>query len=224
MTYKEICSESEIIFKHLMENDLAHWWNPFTVSSKRMTWSSNRIEGKFLNERIEPSVETYLDWLKNGEYSVLLRDGALIQITYDLEGKRPVGHRLAYIPCPFKLDWGLFDERIAIGDFIEIHAEVGSPVLMRSGIRFDYDPNSPADHPATHLTFNSVDCRIACAGPLRIGRFFKFVFQNFYALDYKRHSYLSKLPQDDWFPYTITKDDQKLMHLNWTTQVSTLEQ
>jgi hypothetical protein len=214
-SYRAIRSEIEEMFTYLFENGLAVWWNPFDDKPNRITWKARNDEEKFLTVREEPSVKTYLKWLNDGQYSIMLEDGSLIQVTYEMDGQLPVGHRLAYIPCPYKLDWRLFEEDMALSDFVQLHTMPGADVLLRSAIRFDYDSNPQMGHPKSHLTINSSNCRIACASPLRIGRFFHFIYQNFYPHTYSSHGYLRNAPRDGWFTHTISEDDRKLMHLFW---------
>lgn len=222
VTSRKIRSEIELIFTYLYERDLATWWNPFDESPNRVTWKSRNDEEKFLTIRQEPSVKTYLKWLNDGQYSIMLKDGSLIQISYDLERNIPIGHRLAYIPCPYTLNWELFDPSIALADFVRIHATSDSDVLLRAAIRFDYDPSLTPGHPESHLTLNNSNCRIACASPLRVGRFFHFVFQNFYPEIYNSHEYLRDMPRDGWFTHTITNEHRQLMHLYWPRQAGTI--
>jgi hypothetical protein len=50
------------------------------------------------------SIAEYCAHLSNGAYTVVLFDGALIQLSIDLNHQQIVGYRLCYYPCPFDID------------------------------------------------------------------------------------------------------------------------
>jgi hypothetical protein len=108
-------------------------------------------------------------------------DGSLLQFSYSLgDDKKVSGHRLAYVPCPYDVDRELLSGGDSIADILDLYR--GSDAVLRSPIRIDFDPESAKpEHPTTHLTVNSSDCRIACVAPVHVLRFVDLVFRNFYA-------------------------------------------
>lgn len=205
-----------------MEFGFATYTNTVLESPTRVTWHSTRGDADFLLNRDNLTIEGYLHWLESGHYSALMPDGALIQITYEFDASGIAGHRLAYVPCPVSINdrasRELLDEGFPWGDVIRMKLSETERVLMKTAIRFDFDPaNAGENHPATHFTVNTVDCRIACATPLRLGRFLDFVFRTFYPALYREYDYLRSFTKDGWFDSTITDDDRSALHFAWTS-------
>lgn len=48
-------------------------------------------------------VDEYIAFIKSRNYSVLIFDGSLLQISYVLRKNEIIKHRLAYYPCPIDL-------------------------------------------------------------------------------------------------------------------------
>lgn len=97
-----------------------------------------------------------------------------------------VGHRLAYMPCPYDVAAELLAQESLL-DAIELY-DGSSDILLRSQLRFDFDPRASAPgHPAAHFTFNSPHCRIACVAPVHIMRFLDFVFRHSYPAQRRFH-------------------------------------
>ena len=172
--------------------------NPVTLNEEcgvsTITWGPSapgrlfRLSGNHIDE--------YPQWVEAQAYSAILFDGSLLQLTWKVCSSEIIGHRLAYIPCPLRLDEELLKEEpvIDVWDLARDNAE--SYVVLRSPVRFDYDPNPKVvgdNHPASHLTFNIVDCRIPVAFPLGPHEFFRFVFKNFYPSIWEETEYLRKL-------------------------------
>lgn len=143
--------------------------NPVAESSSRISWHAADPSVPFLDSRDHTTISQYLAWLNAGNYSCVLFDGSLLQMSYALEKGRVIGHRLAYVPCPWQFDLSLIREGLALDEVFELCSS--EDVLLRSPVRFDYDPAaSRLGHPAAHMTLNSSECRIACVAPsMRIG-------------------------------------------------------
>lgn len=201
---------------YLLEEEIAVTVNPFAVSDEEVTWHRRPTNGAFLATRSNHSLANYLSWVQNGEYSAILFDGALLQISYTFDGEEVTGHRLAYVPCPF-LDTDSVVGYLGIEDLREYYEPQGmNAAQLASVIRFDYDPDAAKPgHPAAHLTLNSADTRIACAGPLSPERFVKFVFKHFYPKLQEVQDYFKGIPNAGHFTENISQDDKSEVHVFW---------
>lgn len=201
---------------YLLEKDLAITINPFLVSDDLVKWHSRSTE-PFLQDRQNHSLANYLGWVRNGEFSIMLYDGALLQFTYGFDGERIISHRLAYIPCPFDDTDDILREA-DMDLFVEFYEAVGmSAVQFQSAVRFDFDPmNAKPGHPAAHLTINTSETRIACAGPVSPRRFVHFIFSHFYPHLPGPAAYFDTLPKSGHYSTTISRIDQSDLHINWT--------
>jgi hypothetical protein len=185
----------------------------------RVTWPANPEvdNGRRFFEDFY-ALETYFGWLMARQYSVVLLDGALLQITFDFRSDRFAGHRLAYIPCPFDIgDDGAERLRIEpILDVIDGYRDRGEEYLrLRSPIRFDYDPTAASlEHPASHITLNHQDCRIPACAPLTLAQFIEFIFRRFYPSVWAEHDFLADADQHPWRREIVGEHEQSL-HLNW---------
>jgi hypothetical protein len=193
---------------------LALYAMPVVSRADVVSWPPTAEE--FLVTRELPTIDDYRHWVGTGAYSAVLADGALLQLTYECIGGEITAHRLAYVPSPFEMDQNLLTQE-PILDVFDVYAS-GRPadVILATTIRFDYDPSSAsADHPVVHLTINSPSCRIACASPLRIGRFIDFVFRHFYPNEWRIHPYLASLPGGGWGTRTLTESEAEGTHIAW---------
>lgn len=191
-------------------------WAAASKRVRRLSWHGHDPHTDFLVTRQHGTIEQYLHWVLGGSYSAVLLDASLLQITYDLVGNDVVGHRLAYIPCPFIIDTEFLEEGNPIDEVVGMYVEI-SDVVLRSPIRFDYDLKAAkARHPAAHLTLNSADCRIACVAPMHVLRFVDFVYRNFYPALWDAHSPFFKAAE--WRHLgdpVIASEDRISPHLMW---------
>src|SRR5438477_9395686 len=166
----------------LLEAELALYTNAVSVTPTRLSWHDFGSLDRFLIGRSYTTVEQYLAWVRAGAYSALLRDGSLLQLTYDVKDGVIAGHRLAYVPCPVVVDQELLREGEPLADVVPLYLDAGAPGLtMRSPVRFDFDPAvARPGHPAAHFSINSADCRVACVAPVHPYRFIDFIFRHFY--------------------------------------------
>lgn len=154
----------------------------------------------------------YAALLRHREYTMLLRDGALMQITYWVSGRYVIRHRLHYMGAPldFRAHAGT-----AFGDVLEHSTaeELLEQATSPASLRFDYDPEAagPA-HPAAHLTVCGDDCRIPVSNPLSPGKFAKFVLQHYYRDTWDKHSRVRELHESGFDP-CITADDECRVHV-----------
>ncbi|MEV7618921.1 DUF2290 domain-containing protein [Microbacterium sp. NPDC089321] len=214
-TPRAVATELNQLFDYLESKGIVYYWNPIDEAPQHVSWHSTTNE-PFLSNHDDISVASYIYWLRNGMYSAVLADGSLLQITYFFDGNRIMGHRLAFVPCPVTIDQSMVADGLPLADVVELHLATADQVLMKSMIRFDFDPlNARPRHPEAHLTLNSIECRIACVSPLRIGRFIDFVFRNFYPTFHEQDPYLQQMPQSGWFDNTIVEDDRRSLHVAW---------
>lgn len=191
----------------------------FAGGFTRVTWPANPEvdNGRRFFEDFH-LLETYFGWLTARHYSVVLFDGALLQITFDFRSDELAGHRLAYIPCPFDIgDDGAERLRMEpILDLINGYRDCGEEYLrLRSPIRFDYDPTAASlEHPASHITLNHQDCRIPACAPLTLAQFIEFIFRRFYPSVWAEHDFLVDADLQPWRREIIGEHEQTL-HLNW---------
>ncbi len=102
------------------------------------------------------SLEQYLEWVLQGEFTCLFFDYSLIRASYECIGNTVVGHNLLYWPCP--VEFHVEVETLSdLGDGINMC--IDSPhrardvvsLTMRTPMRFDFDPeNESDDHPLVH--------------------------------------------------------------------------
>ncbi|WP_198167346.1 DUF2290 domain-containing protein [Microbispora sp. ATCC PTA-5024] len=180
-TLRTIHREVKETLDYLALAEIALYINEVSITGKRVSWHSYNPALEFVGSRDYATVKEYLDWVANASYSALLYDASLIQVTYDVEDDKVIGHRLAYIPCPYIIDRSLLEEGWPIADIVEMYESDGTEVALRSHVRFDYDPAAASTyHPAAHLTINSPSCRIGCVAPMHVHRFLDFIFRHFY--------------------------------------------
>lgn len=191
--------------------------NDVRIDRSRVWWQANRESGAFLRNRGPMTVEDYLHWLNNRHYSAVLWDGSLIQLSYDWSGGQIRAHRVAYIPCPYELDLEIIDEGMQVDEYVEVmHDARRAPTLMRSPIRFDFDPSGAGPgHPASHLTINGPECRIPCLTSIHPSRFIDFIFYNFYPDFWRANPWMGSEGSRKLHDSLIDPDDQLLPHLNW---------
>lgn len=201
----------------LFDRDIVLIPNPMKVDGNVVTWAAPASgDQPFVDFLDYATISTYRRWAVTGEYSAMLFDGALLQMRYVLDGSNAVSHRLAYVPCPYRLDPQMLLTE-SLSDLLDLHqAGEHSDITMQSAIRFDFDLGAAGPrHPASHLTFNVASCRIACEAPMRPSAFLKFVFEHFYSAIWDDHaSYFATLPTEHW-PSTAEDEHRLLPHVAW---------
>ena len=210
---------------YLQEADLCLAVNPVKVGSRSPLEDGTRVESvrfasyvrdeTFLISYGHPGIDQYLAWVRSGCYSAVLFDGSLIQLTYDISVKgEVVGHRLAYMPCPYDVDPELLAQESLL-DAIELNE--GASILLRSQLRFDFDPRASAPgHPAAHFTFNNPQCRVACVAPVHVMRFLDFVFRHSYPTQRRFHE--SFFAPSSWLHLgapVLAENERFSPHLAW---------
>jgi hypothetical protein len=205
---------------YLIGAEIAIHRNSAIIDSNKMSWHFVQPGTEFLIGRNSANLAAYRYWVDIGAFSAVLYDGALLQITYDFgtRGDELIGHRLAYVPCPYSVDQEMLRE-LPILDVVDMYAETEPTSMnLHTAIRFDFDPHSSkAGHPASHLTINSSDCRIACCAPMHFSRFVDFVFRCFYPAMWKAHSvFFESGAIKNLGPRTVTDDELRQPHIAWS--------
>ncbi len=182
---------------------------------RRITWAKGSAIGDALLDREDGSISQYCHWLSSRDYSAVLFDGSLIQLTYDFLADVLVRHRLLYFPCPFQLRLDLLDD-VSLVDLVEQYVDSGiEGIRLRAPVRFDYERDTANDdHPHSHFTFQWSHCRIPVVCPLSLGHFVEFVFKNFYPSEWGRYSFLKNWPVYDFEP-TIGIAESQLLHFSY---------
>ncbi len=200
---------------YLLEAELAQYATEVSMGPTVVSWHHHGREGAFIESFEHPTIDQYVTWLENGDYSALLYDGSIIQLSYEVEDGDVTRHRLSYFPCPYNLDRALLREGEPLAEIVELYRD--SDAVLRSPVRFDFDRQAAVHgHPASHFTINGVDCRIACFAPLHVMRFLDFIFRHFH-----RHLFAVHLP---FFatadalhigPASLEDDERRQVHFAW---------
>jgi hypothetical protein len=218
-TARAIRDDLSNILDYLIEAGLALSITEIASDSQRVSWHAHDRLALFISSRGHPTIDQYVSWLRAGHYSALLFDGSLVQFTYQFEGGNVVAHRLCYAPCPFVLDLSLFQTEDPL-EVIALYADANDNehLALRSPIRFDFDIRSAKPgHPASHVTVNSDDCRIACVAPIHPYRFVDFVFRNFHPLHRQAHrTFFDDSASRHIGEKTIADGERNHIHVAWS--------
>jgi hypothetical protein len=144
------------------------------------------------------SLEQYLAWLRNCEFTCLLFDHSLIRVSYECAGDAILGHNLLYWPCPVEFadhvdDWRDLTDAIEI--YLKSPSEAGEifTMTLRSPMRFDFDPGRDGeDHPLVHLHSQFRDTRIHVHQPMCFQAFIKMIFRTFYASKWHKYAFIGQ--------------------------------
>ncbi|AZL84316.1 DUF2290 domain-containing protein [Aliivibrio salmonicida] len=179
---------------------------------KEITWGN---DGYILKDEEFSSISEYCSLVENRQYSMLLCDGSLFQISYTLDRSTIVKHRLCWYPCPIHVDSSDLDgnditdiilEKMSTGDIESFRA--------RSPLRFDYAPSQATeDHPTVHMHLSEETCRIPVKSPLCLKEFVTFIVRNFYDVltqDPSLYQNLKTWGRID----TLTQEQKNRLHIN----------
>jgi hypothetical protein len=214
-TSRVVFDQVRNVLDYLEQSELVVYANAILLQPDRVSWVPSDRLAPFLISAAHPSIDQYVSWLRAGHYSALLFDGSLLQITYRITDRTVSAHRLAYVPCPYDLDEELVRSGEPMEDVVDLYRNTDA--TLRSAVRFDFSPTAASKgHPATHLTFNSVDCRIGCVAPLHVLRFVDFVFRHFYAAHREAHqSFFEVAATAHIGARTLTEAEQTSLHATW---------
>ena len=106
-TPAQIRGEVDSLLRLLINNDIALYVSRVVMerqaSSTRITWPSRSQNWRLGFGKPFGSIDEYVAWLESGEYSAILFDGSMLQISFEFQSKDLIAHRLAYYPCPIEL-------------------------------------------------------------------------------------------------------------------------
>ncbi len=179
---------------------------------KEVTWGN---DGYILKDEEFSSISEYCSLVENRQYSMLLSDGSLFQISYTLDRSTIVKHRLCWYPCPIQVDSYDLDssditdiilEKMSQGDIESFRS--------RSPLRFDYAPNQATEEHATvHMHLSEETCRIPVKSPLCLKEFVTFIVLNFYDVLVQDPSLYQELKT--WGRIdTLTPGQKSRLHIN----------
>ncbi len=219
ITVRGVADSIRNAIDYLWEAELLLNYTSLSETTTRVSWHPINPRFAFLDSREHTTIGQYRNWITGGNYTCVLFDGALLQISYTIERGQVSGHRLAYIPCPWDIDSSLIEEGIPLDEILEFYDS--DAISMKSPVRFDFDPKAGRPgHPVSHMTFNSVDCRIACIAPLHAHRFTNFVFQHFYADIWSAHrEFFAVAPFRHLGEPVILAEERDDMHIGWNPRL-----
>jgi hypothetical protein len=159
--------------------------------------------------------EEYAFILRSQQFSAVLNDGGILQVSFLYRREKIAGHRLCYYPCPI-----LFRreelEGLQIEDFLEMLGanDVLARVRTRPALRFEYDPErSSVNHPASHLHMAFPQCRIPVSAPISFGQFTGFILRNFYPEVWGSAEFVRMEPVE-YFTHEIEAADKTALHIS----------
>lgn len=232
------CDAINKIFEEMDQFNLVTLYNrtSYDHGSGRVSWQ-RKSSLPFIADFTELSIETYLSWVEQSDYSAMLPDGSLLQLTYTYKKNEVKHHRLAYIPSPTVSARDIDGKK---NDFVERwlesqdQASVSNPpgladwiyelleqdpfsLGLRSSLRFDFDSDAAREgHPESHLTINSSNCRIPCVDIVEPEHFIRFIFSTFYPHEYSEFErFFSGLRRTRRSSVRFKGEERSEIHVNW---------
>lgn len=221
MTVQQVCREINRLRSELFEAELAIDFNQTVVAHfgdhvTSVTWAgcspSTQLRFATLGE--------HSCLLRKRQFTVVLFDGALLQMSYKFRRDALIEHRLCFYPFPLQLEP---EEREAYQEMglglLEIlesfsFSEFRERLSLQSPIRFDYDvERASGDHAASHVHLLRSNCRIPVFAPLSTGHFIQFVFRRFYPEQWAQFGFLASWPCRQ-AQRTVTADHERQLYLN----------
>ena len=215
MSAQSVKREIDRLTVAFLEQGIAINHNSTTLVRDRkqtiVTWNS--VDVHVLSSTVFATIQEFRELVEKRQYTMILLDGSLLQLSYVFERNNLVKHRLGYFPCPFVMDpsditgLGLID----LIDILELDGFSDS-IRLRSPLRFDYDRDAAKPgHPASHLHLSHEECRVPVHSPLCIGRFLDFVFRHFYPTIWEEQSFIRRWPRQR-LTRCIDEQDRKHLH------------
>ena len=200
--------------------------------NKLITWNKKfKLSNYF---RANNLYSQYKSFLNNKDYTILFKDGSLIQLSYEFDSRMRnlIKHRLYFLHFPFLNDE--IDGQIGVLDYLEsfetqnesfqaqeeifeapdinTHFQINKFKSM-GFLRFDYDPRasetSETPHPKCHLTINKEGVRIPISKPIKPETFLKFILNHYYNYNFTNTYTSNMLCHND----ELTPEERRLIHL-----------
>ena len=158
------------------------------------------------------TLEHYRQCLRAGTFTVVLFDGALLQMWFAFQRGELRKQSLCYHPCPIELGTGQLEQGNPLGDLQDRISGPDLDLRLRSPMRFDYDQDSAGPgHSASHVHLISASCRCPVVARISIGHFVRFVFSHFYPTEWETHPFLRTWRQHD-ADRTIRPEEEQVLH------------
>jgi hypothetical protein len=223
MSAQAFLRETSEFFEALAEAGHLLTWN-----SHKLTKQSNTVSRvTFASESpdrspvcgAEASFSDYLRNLRHRQFSAVLNDGSLIQLSCTFDRSDIIAHRFGYLPCPISFDLAELnndcDEFTELEDFLLLLSdeELTDRLKIRPVLRFEYDPKHLDDnHPASHLHIGKSHCRIPVSAPVSFGHFVRFLFRNFYPTIFQSTNLWGDGPPNP-LTRTLVREEHREMHV-----------
>lgn len=209
MTSELINAEIAIDFTPMIETQ--------SQNNKLITWNKKfKLSDYF---RCNNLYTLYKSFLNNKDYTILFKDGSLIQLSYEFDSRMRnlIKHRLFFLHFPFLNDDT--NEQVGALDYLESFETQNIDTFFQiekfesiGFIRFDYDPkaseNSETSHPICHLTINKEGVRVPISRPIKPETFLKFILNHYY-----NYSFINNYTSDMPCTGELTPEEKKLIHL-----------
>jgi hypothetical protein len=199
-----------------------------SIASNFPKWDGNDLVWeKFKNLSFSLKNENYqtiyIKCFEQGDYNLVLMDGALIQMKYRFNKEEVIEHVLSFYPSPFMERFqdnpSDFMATYFSGD--ELFSEITGESPVCSPIRFDFNCSEKIfremEHPKSHLTIGDYkNCRIPIKSPLSPNRFIKFILRSFYYEKFSANYTDNFFKCDLRFAETIFGQEKHHLYFNWS--------
>lgn len=225
MSAPAFATELNEFLAHLAEQDLVLDINHHHVKSvgggkSSIRWVA-RDDVPAPDRTSEVDLLEYLRVLEFRDYSLLMLDGAYVQIEATFEGQEQIENRFCYVPCPLHLQEDDYElgggERYPLFDLVKDFPddEVRGRIRLRPTFRFELDPNNKKPgHPESHAHVGAARCRVPVVSGLHVGNFFRFIFKHYYPenIEHVVNKFGHPAPTNK---RTLTAEDHEEVHFSF---------
>lgn len=215
----EFCAEC--LQQGIALNLSSHVTRPLGANRFSVKWAPTQ-EREF-RRTPDLDLQEYLECLRTSDFSLLLNDGGLLQVSANFQGNEITESRFYYIPCPVRFDRTELEvggELYPLEDFIDELStnELKERLCIRAPFRFELDPaNEDEGHPKNHVHIGPSSSRIPVALSMCWNSFSRFIFKNFYPEQFPLVQGLLQHP----VPYraqTLAHDDAFELHMSFRVE------